>query len=323
MVCFGFWTFNDCFWFFVKINMIENTAEQKKINTEHGFLNEDIKASDFDFVTSDYEKEYIPDFLKKAKEIPYKNGSIIIENFFLKKICKEELNKISFLEKYNVKSESLVYFEKRNNREVICVMSILYKEENEKKIQVGVFEFELFEKEQEKIMEIELRELYTGHKGSGLDLQCQIDEFCRKYNIKKQRNNAYSDEDEKMVGAYVWARYGYEFLDDKEKEEMITEFTNYIKLLEGRGQKFIKKNKNIKDIKTPRDIAEIIYTDDSGEDVYIGKDFLLAKNNNGRTIAWKGERDVSLKSKSTEVFIELLKSKNRDDLIKKHYPDIE
>ena len=160
-----------------------------------------------------------------------------------------------------------------------------------------------------KLLFIASRLLKKQKDGFGLDLECQIEIFCKKHGINFIYNKASSRD--KKNGAYVWARYGYEFADERQIESLRTSFY-YFALKKG-----VIIIPFLENLKRPIDFALAKgVPKEGGEKVDIGKIFLLSNNSE-----WHGKRDLTPGSQGTKDFIAYLKERGREDLIDKYYAD--
>lgn len=149
-------------------------------------------------------------------------------------------------------------------------------------------------------------------QGIGLATQCAIEYFCKKYGITVIKNTATSSHEsvEKggFIGAYVYARYGWDF--DKPSE---------IIGLQSQLQAYAEERKiSIPDdaqLDRPIDFARLKGTDRDGKSVDVGKKFLVNTN-----ISWSGIRDLN-DARGTQDFVDYLKKRDREDLIKEYYPE--
>ncbi|HCC50086.1 MAG: hypothetical protein A2445_00675 [Candidatus Jacksonbacteria bacterium RIFOXYC2_FULL_44_29] len=159
----------------------------------------------------------------------------------------------------------------------------------------------------EPFLFIEERRLHeTGH-GLGLDLECQLENFCRNHNIWTIKNSPTSEPQVGQIGAYVWARYGYEF-----------EFPDGADILRKTLIDYAQMSgitvENIDQLERPIDFARAQGYDEKGEIVPIGKNLLTKTNTQ-----WYGCRELAMESQGTKDFINYLRERGREDLIKKYY----
>jgi hypothetical protein len=188
----------------------------------------------------------------------------------------------------------------------------LLKKEAEKLNFAGTMELYFGEsKKGERIIYVAKRKLFYSNQksGLGLDIECQLENFCKKHEIATIYNIA-SSQEEGDVGAYVWAKYGYEFAD----ENAINRLRQAMMSIAGANN--ITLLVDAKNLKRPLDFANVKGKNNSGEEVNFGKEFLLNDE-----IAWDGKRDLTPGSQGTKDFIAYLREKGREDLIEKYYAD--
>lgn len=168
------------------------------------------------------------------------------------------------------------------------------------------------DKNEPPYLEIEERRLHETGQGLGLDLECVIEAFCRKHKIWTIKNEASSDPEINQIGAYVWACYGYEF-DDPETDLPILR-DQLIDFAEKNGVTIATDITDINALTRPIHFAKLQGSDNKGQPVAIGKKFLTETK-----ICWKGRRDLALNSPGTKDYIEYLKERGQEDLVKEYY----
>jgi len=157
-------------------------------------------------------------------------------------------------------------------------------------------------------------------EGSGLDLECQREFFCKNHGIQTIYNRATSGSG--YVGAYVWAKYGYEFADEKERDSLAKDLSKFA------SNQGVKITQDLSDLKRPIDFARVEsqILEKSRffkkiKKIATGKKFLLNEGFLNDEIAWHGKRDLTPGSQGTKDFIAYLREKGREDLIQKYYAD--
>jgi len=196
-----------------------------------------------------------------------------------------------------------------NNKMLTVDLPLLYVKNNSNQKVADVFLCFGEKLNGERILFIANRLLKKQNEGLGLDLECKIESFCKEHKINSIYNKASSRD--KKVGAYVWARYGYEFADESQIENLRMKFY-YFAIKQG-----IVITTFLENLKRPIDFALAQgVPQNGGEKVNIGKMFLLNSN-----IEWHGKRDLTPGSQGTKDFIAYLKERGREDLIEKYYAD--
>ncbi|MCL5011239.1 MAG: hypothetical protein M1127_03490 [Patescibacteria group bacterium] len=152
------------------------------------------------------------------------------------------------------------------------------------------------------------RELKEQGMGFGLDLECQIEDFCRRAGIWNIRNRP-TTAPYGYVGGYVWAKYGYEFDDSSDVANVRDDIKRFAK-----EQNIIIKESDLNRCKRPIDFASLKGKNENGDELPAGKLSLLEHSQ------WHGRRDLQFDSQGTKDFVAYLKQRGRRDLIEKFYP---
>jgi len=231
----------------------------------------------------------------------------LVHKIFKEQLTKKDFQNIFALEPYNLDITTIV----SPARDKLIVTTILSEESSARKKFAGYIELHFYPGETESPeLHIEYREITSKAQGIGLDIQCQIDDFCRSHNINTIHNEAVTNPDRGMVGAYVWARYGYDF-------EYDTPPPHLLERIEAFAQKLrVTIHADPNSLKRPIDFAKLEGTNEQGEPFPLGKEF-LTKNE----CTWMGKKDLSPNSQSTQDFIMYLHERGREDLLKKYYPE--
>lgn len=146
-------------------------------------------------------------------------------------------------------------------------------------------------------------------QGIGVELECQIQHFAREHHIPTLYNTAQTYIDRR--GARVWARLGWDFRDKVQAEAMRGNLVSYAK------RNNITPARDIDSLAVPYDFEMLTGVGPNGNVVQLGYDFLARQN-----IAWNGKRDVDPESPGNSIFLNYLKEKGYDDLIKVYFPPL-
>ncbi len=143
-------------------------------------------------------------------------------------------------------------------------------------------------------------------EGAGLEIICRLEDFCRRNNIREIHCIANSKPIEKSgkterhpnVGAYFWARCGFEFANLDELLAVRQKLDRYLLAHN------IELERDIGTLKRPIEFAKLRGTDTEGNIIPVGKIFLTSTD-----IEWEGIRDLEPNSQGTRDFAEYLKEK--------------
>lgn len=169
---------------------------------------------------------------------------------------------------------------------------------------------------------IDSRDIYSQREGIGLNLQVALEDLCNRANIKLIENVVKSSRKYRMIGAYVWTRFGYEFADSQEASNAKKDFLASLKPF-FRKQDFSQRIKPRikKAIKKPSSFLKVkLRNTKTGEIRDIGKEILLGEHS---PITWHGKRVLDHSSESSKRFVRYLEEKGRHDLIEKYYSDVD
>lgn len=181
---------------------------------------------------------------------------------------------------------------------------------------VGEVHLSFFRQDEETVLDIKHIELIPEFQGRGigLDLQCQIEDFCRKSGIKTiqltTQTGLRSGRAPLRTGAYVWAQYGFEF-------DEAPQFIPYLKtkLIEYVSKRKVSiPKKTIQKLEKSIDFAQLEGTDAQERKIHVGKEFL-----SNTKLNWRGKKDLSPDSPETQQFVAYLKKRGRDDLIERYF----
>lgn len=195
----------------------------------------------------------------------------------------------------------------------LCVEgTILSKEGTQEKM--GVFDIEFRITEEfgfpEKYIYVHERRSFV--PGLGLDIECMLDNIALKYGFSAIRNTARTLPEKNYYGGYIWTKYGYEFADQNEKNELLEKLLAYAK-----RENITPLHEPI-EVQYPWEFAAIEGKNEQGEIVPLGVDFLSKED-----CMWEGVRYIHDKSQplspSDEVFLKYLRKKGRDDLADERY----
>ena len=239
----------------------------------------------------------------------------LMEEVFGREIYAEEIGNIFEIPKRYFSVATLVYFLERSCDEIGTTSVLFYKTSDGSLLYQGVINLSFFGKK----LFIRRRELVVQEKGVGLEMQCRLEKFCRENNIWKIYNIAASEAvDEKAFfqkqyrqkGAYVWARYGYEFdCSNNNPLRMLEKFVEYCHnhKIKPNGSFYFLEGK-------PFDLTLLKGTDIDGNLVDLGKFFLLNSD-----VEWWGVKNLVLDSWGTRCFIDYLRGRGREDLFEKYF----
>jgi hypothetical protein len=232
---------------------------------------------------------------------------------FSKEISQKDIDEIFCFPEEGIESQTLICpVNKDREKNAIETLSIIYS--GEKSRYAGMANFYFSKRDDKSSLYVILRELVNQGKGLGLDIECRLENFCRKNGIWEIKNNAATwpmkNASRPLVGAYVWARCGYEFDNLEEARTLIGSLEDYLRRHE------IEPAIKLSKIKRPVDMATLKGKDRRGRVVDAGKMFLTSC-----PVEWHGRRDLRLDSQGTSDFVRYLRERSRNDLIEKYYND--
>ena len=141
-------------------------------------------------------------------------------------------------------------------------------------------------------------------------MRCNCRSSSSEFEKVSRQSDHFGKGERREIGAYVWARCGFEF------ETTADAFAMMLNLTEYKVRNNITSERGLYSDNRPVDFATLKGEDKAGNIVPLGKDFLLNSN-----IQWKGVRDLKLDSPGTKDFIEYLKEKGRMDLVEKYFKE--
>jgi len=297
--------------------------DQEKNSQDNEFEVPHYTEQDLSFIEKEREKIQACSDLFKMNLNPEKI-QIVAKSIFGPDLKMTELQNICAFPKRRIEAIVLPYFLEETTREDFYINYYLKKKaeqagsKTEKYIGKVSLDFykDCDNKEEKKVaLYIIGRKLEITGQGLGLELECQIEDFCRKKNINDIYNLAYSNSKKGYVGAYVWSKYGYSFRIPSRLKDLKNLICFYAK-----KNNFEIDLDDFNAAKTPLDIANLKSIDQNGNIIHLGKDFLSAKFTN--ELIWEGHRDLSFKSQGTKNFVRYLKQKGRDDLVRKYYQSV-
>jgi hypothetical protein len=228
-----------------------------------------------------------------------------------REISPAEINQLFCFPEKRMSGHALI--NRGKNENILEMSTILLKQQESETEYAGIVNL-AFRKYAYPYLFIRRRELETTGEQIGLEIQCRLEKFCRDNGIWKIHNEAKSrpenhlgDGNRQAVGAYVWARCGYEFEGRVDALGVLEKFLEYA------VRHGIEPQKKYVGFGRAIDYAKMTGKDREGNIVPLGKDFFL----NTRVI-WRGVRDLRLDSPGTKIFIEYLEEKGRADLIEKY-----
>lgn len=145
-------------------------------------------------------------------------------------------------------------------------------------------------------------------EGVGLDMECRLEDFCRKHGVWTVKNRPTSVKEAGYVGGYVWALYGYEFVDETDVEAVKKDIRKF-----AREQEFSIDDDVLNQCERPVDFALLKGKDKNGGEAPVGKLALLESSQ------WRGRRDLRFNSQGTKDFADYLILRNRLDLIEDYF----
>lgn len=223
---------------------------------------------------------------------------------FGQELSPEDLSNLHEIFGYGFRSAILVYSMKKRINE-IGMTAVLFSDKDNTMNYEGVIHLSFYNRG----LFVRYRDIRKQKLGIGLEIECKLEKFCRNNDIWEINNIAASNPTKGEIGAYVWARYGYEFDRPAEAFNLtIVELTGYL------FKRDIEPEKRLYSSNRPIDLALLKGRDKEGRIVNVGKEFLINSN-----IEWHGKRDLSLDSQGTRDFLEYLRERGREDLIAKYF----